>query len=254
LIGLIMPSEDETDVYRSDGYVVPKFQLAESDLDKLQHLALQLVADNPQGRGAIRSPHIAENGSPTVEKQAEWLSISSNPKLLDMIERFIGPDIILWTSTLFYKAPWEGSTPWHRDGCPFLTLAKSDATITAWIAVFDVTRENGALRVIPKSHIYRPTGVPDINDRYTAGPVCLSEAEERTAVDVELKAGQMIIFDVSTVHGSWSNLTSRGRYGYAVRFFPSTSRYNRHSEAALARSRELILVRGQDRAGNICST
>jgi hypothetical protein len=147
----IMLSADETNVYRSDGYLVPKFELSDPDLDKLQQLTLQLVADNPQARGAIRSPHIAESGSGTFESQAEWLNVASNPKLLDMVEQFIGPDIILWTSTLFYKAPWEAATPWHRDGCPFLTLAKSEATITAWIAVFDVTRENGALRVIPIS-------------------------------------------------------------------------------------------------------
>ena len=72
-----------------------------------------------------------------------------------------------------------------------------------------------------------------------------------SAVNIELEAGQMVIFDVSTVHGSWPNLTSKLRAGYAIRFFPASNHFDRSSEAGAARGRELILVRGQDRARNI---
>jgi hypothetical protein len=242
---------DDIESYRRNGYLVPTLRLSGGDLDKLQRLALRFIADNPNAKGGLRGPHLANGiSSQSAESQAGWLSIITRPELLDIIEQLIGPDIILWTSTLFYKPPLEEATPWHRDGCPFLSQTKSEETITAWIAVFDVERENGALRVIPGSHIFQPWHAPDSHDQHRAGSVILSDVEERAAVDVELEAGQLIIFDVSTVHGSWPNRSSRARAGFAVRYFPATSYFDRSSVAGFARGRELILVRGQDRAGN----
>ena len=241
-------SREEIEKYKCNGYLVPKTKLSEVDVDKLQRLTLQLVADNPQARGGIRGPHLADGSSKSFERQAGWLDIATNPKLLDIIEELIGPDIILWASTLLCKSLLEAGTPWHRDGryYPIRPLTN----ITAWIAVFDVLRENAALRFIPGSHVCRPMDADGANEPGTDGRLHLSEKEEGTAVDVELEAGQMVVFDVSTVHGSWPNLSSCERYGYSVRYFPATSLYDRSCATVLARSRELILVRGQNRAGN----
>jgi len=247
-----MLSPDEIDAYQRDGYLVPRLKLCEADVDKLQRFTQQLVADNPQARAAIRRPHLADAaGSQTLERQVDWLNIAKNPKVLDIVEQLIGPDIVLWTSTLFYKAVQEAATPWHRDKCPFLSLSEGEAIITVWIAVFDVLRKDGALRVLPGSHIQGPLDLRSVDDRHIYGRLCLTETDERTAVDVELDAGQMIIFDASTVHGTWPNLSSCERYGYSVRFFPATSYFDRSTTLGLERSRELILVRGEDRAGNI---
>ena len=74
--------------------------------------------------------------------------------------------------------------------------------------------------------------------------------------DEQHEATRKVIFDVYTVHGSRSNLGRRSRAGYAVRFFPSTSTYDHtasddeYKVAGGVAARELILVRGQDRAGN----
>lgn len=235
-------SKEELDAYRRDGFVIPRFKFSDADTDKLQRLTQQLVAQNPQVRGGIRRPHLTDGSCPhSAETSSAWLDIARNPDLLEIIEDLIGPDIVLWTSTLFYKTPLEPSTPWHRDGRYY--PIKPLATITAWIAVFDVVRESAALRMVPGSQISRP--ICDAGE----GGLHLSEAEESAAVDVELDAGQMVVFDVSTIHSSWPNLSYSGRAGYAVRYFPSTSFYDRSCAPGLA-SRELILVRGQDRAGN----
>lgn len=125
-------------------------------------------------------------------------------------------------------------TPWHRDGC-FYPI-KPLATISAWIAVFDVIRENAGLRFIPGSHKcerldHFPAGIhPDVR-------LQLSEVVERTAVDVHLAAGQIVIFDVSTLHGSWPNMNLHDRAGYVARYFPATSRYDRSLVSDLDQSR-----------------
>jgi ectoine hydroxylase-related dioxygenase (phytanoyl-CoA dioxygenase family) len=241
-------SPEELDFYRCYGYLVPRFSLAEADIQNLQHLTVQLIADNPEVRGGVRSPHLFDKSSRNGAAKPNWLDIATHPKLLDILEPLIGNDIILWASTLFYKRPLEDGTPWHRDGryYPIRPLA----TITAWIAVFDTVREDAALRIIPGSHIHRPPDADTVEEPGSDGRLHLSAAEQSNAVDVELAAGQIVIFDVSTIHGSWPNLGTKGRAGYAVRYFPATSHYERGRTGRLARDRELILVRGQDRAQN----
>jgi ectoine hydroxylase-related dioxygenase (phytanoyl-CoA dioxygenase family) len=245
-------SQREIDGYLQHGYLVPNQRLSETDVETLQRLSVQLVASNPRAPEAIRSPHlVAGTASDRRTIEADWFHIASDPNLLDIVEQLIGPDIILWTSTLFYKPPLGAATPWHRDGCPFVDLKNTESAVTAWIAVFDVMRENGALRVIPKSHTSGSVIIGTENERHIAGPVHPCKSDESTAVDLELRAGEMIIFDVSTVHGSLPNYSSCSRYAYAARFLPAARAFDRSSVAGLARSRELILVRGRDVAGNI---
>jgi ectoine hydroxylase-related dioxygenase (phytanoyl-CoA dioxygenase family) len=243
-------SQEEIDFFRRNGYVVPKFRFSETDVAKLQRLTLRLVACNPEVHGGIRRPHLADgSSSKSHEDQAAWLSFATDIPLLDIIAQLIGPNIILWTSALFYKLPFEAATPWHRDG-RFYPI-KPLATITAWIAVFNTEKRNAALRVIPGSHICERFDLYDSDDVGGDGRLFLSEVEESKAVDVHLRAGQALLFDVSTAHSSWPNASFDPRAGYAVRFFPATSVYDRGEAAGLARDRELILVRGQDQAGNI---
>jgi hypothetical protein len=245
-------SQPDIDGYLQRGYLLPNLRLSETHVETLQRLSVQLVAGNPQAQGAIRSPHlVAGTASKGLTIEASWFHIAADPNLLDIVEQLIGPDIILWTSTLFFKPPLGAATPWHRDGCPFVNLENTESAVTAWIAVFDVMRENGALRVIPKSHASGSLSIGSPNERHIAGCVHPRKSDEHTAVDVELRAGEMIIFDVSTVHGSLPNQSSCSRYAYAARFLPAARAFDRTSVAGLARSRELILVRGRDLAGNI---
>ena len=62
--------------------------------------------------------------------------------------QLIGEDIILWGSSLFCKAKKTGNeTPWHQDGeyWPIKPLE----SVTIWLAIDEVTPENGPLQYIP---------------------------------------------------------------------------------------------------------
>ncbi|HVZ17128.1 MAG TPA: phytanoyl-CoA dioxygenase family protein, partial [Terriglobales bacterium] len=205
-------------------------------------------------------PHLVDGkGSQNVVTESGWLDIARHPQILDMMEQLIGSDLVLWTSTLFHKAPEVGpATPWHRDGAfyPINPLA----TTSVWIAVYESALENACLRVIPGSHIPQKLGHHTDGhwrDSKDGGSIAADEIDETKAVDVELQPGQMVIFDVYTVHGSRPNIGKRPRAGYSVRFFPATSHYDHFASdkdykvAGGVRNRELILVRGRDRAGNI---
>lgn len=246
----------EVMAYRRDGFVVPGHRLAGAALARLQRLTAKLIAENPGlVDGPITSPHVPGSGTEGVKGDREWLEVATQPELLDIVEQLIGPDIILWGTTMFYKKPRKGPvTPWHRDGFawPIMPLA----TTSIWIAAYDSKIENGCLRCIPGSHVGQRVGEHDRTRRegqMFAGDLARGEYDESTACDIELEAGQMVVFDVYTVHGARPNQGTMGRAGYALRFMPATSLFDHDYKQDSAEpgfshgTRPLILLRGEDR-------
>ena len=251
-------SDQEIAAYRRDGYIVPRFRLQGAELAKLQSLMKQLVADNPALLDkAIVSPHVPGSGVQGLKAAPGWRDIATHPRILDMMEQIVGPDIILWGTTVFYKRAIEGpATAWHRDGQVW--PIKPLATTTVWIAATESTVENGCLRVIPGSHASGRVGehvFEDRNDLAVRRSLAPTEFDESLARDVELEAGEMVIFDVVTVHGARHNRGSRPRGGYALRFMPATSHFDhdgaeyRDEPGYAHNTRPLLLVRGVDRCG-----
>jgi chlorinating enzyme len=257
-------SDDEIARFHRDGYIVPRYRLDQRDLAELQRLTEKIVADNPDRAGhPMVCPHVPGN-VPELLSPPGWRRFATDPVIVDMVSQLLGEDLILWGTSLFYKQAHKGpSTPWHRDGT---APVKPLITITAWIAVFDSMVDNGCLRCIPGSHQSQQVGkhtTPYFDlqkaaeaDTLAIQSLDMEEFDEDTAVDVELSAGQIVLFDSPyLVHGARSNTGSRPRGGYALRFMPSTSYFD-HAAAinpeVIGRghdSRPLILVRGTDRSG-----
>lgn len=114
---------------------------------------------------------------------------------------------MLWGTTLFYKRALSGpATGWHRDGQVW--PIKPLATTSVWIAATESTARNGCLRMIPGSHAAQRIGehvFEDRKDMIVRRSLARDEFDESTAVDIELEPGQMVMFDVYTVHGATHN-------------------------------------------------
>jgi ectoine hydroxylase-related dioxygenase (phytanoyl-CoA dioxygenase family) len=250
---------DEIAAYQRDGFVVPRWRLPHADLARLQRLTERLCADNPHLVDTpLTCPHVPGSGVQRLKSSPEWLELSTHSGVLDMVEQLLGPDLILWGSNLFYKRPVEGpATPWHRDGAHW--VMRPLVTTSVWIAITDSRLDNGCLRFIPGSHANGEMG-----EHYDAtepglifpGSIRAEEFDETQAVDVEVEAGQMVLFSAYTIHGARANRGTRPRGGYSLRYMPATSRFHhdmavrRDTPGSAQHTRPLILVRGVDRAGN----
>jgi ectoine hydroxylase-related dioxygenase (phytanoyl-CoA dioxygenase family) len=160
---------------------------------------------------------------------------------------------------VFSKPASDGmAIPWHQDGqyWPMRPLA----TVTVWIAVDPATVENGCLRVIPRTH---KGGLLPHESTDEAGlalnqGLTKSAIDEESAVDIKLEAGQISLHHAMVVHGSNANLSSKRRCGYAIRYMPATSHFDRsipptriaNNQVLDFSQRPLWLVRGKDRANN----
>ena len=172
--------------------------------------------------------------------------LATHPRVLDAVEDVLGPDILVWTVSIFPKYPRDpGYISWHQDGT-YWGLDSTRVT-TAWIALTDSTVDNGCMRVVPGSHRrpilpHRDTYAAD--NRLSRGQEIEVEVDERDAVDVVLRAGEMSLHHVNIIHGSNPNPSDGSRIGFAPRFTtPETRQIDGEPLTA-------VLARGRDRSGH----
>ena len=253
-------TKNEIRSYTRNGFVVPKFRLDNSDLEKLQNATLELMQTYPHiPTEGLVSPHIFYAGSNRPDIHSKFLEICKLTPLLDIVDQLIGRDIIVWGSRIFSKAPQTGrATPWHQDGeyWPIRPLA----TATVWIAIDESNEHNGCLNILTGSNRAK-TLLPH---RSLSGKGAALDKEikpelikSKDVVSVPLQPGQMVIFDVFTAHGASPNLSNQRRAGFAIRYMPGTSIFDRNMKVGSGQDdvqtdlsqRALFLVRGEDKTG-----
>lgn len=170
--------------------------------------------------------------------------ICMNPQILNYVEDLIGPDFYMWASSFFIKDPHSPETvAWHQDSF-YWPLTPPDSC-TVWLAFSDSEEENGAMRVIPKSHrggIIQHTSDADANSVLTL-KCDTAEYTDDTAVFMNLKAGQISIHDDKIIHGSLGNNSPRPRIGFTIRY----SKTNVKCDLAVNPNFKTYHCRGVDR-------
>jgi non-heme Fe2+,alpha-ketoglutarate-dependent halogenase len=173
-----------------------------------------------------------------------WLNeLIRHPRILDAVEDLIGPDILCWSTGFFTKNARDPSyVSWHQDST-YWGLEPPDI-VTAWVAFSDSVVANGAMRVIPGSHrkeqlAHRDTFAPD--NLLSRGQEISVEVDEREAVALELRAGEMSLHHVRLIHGSDPNPSDTRRIGFAIRYIPTYVRQ------VVGGTDSATLVRGEDR-------
>ena len=251
---------EETARYRSEGYVVPAWQLPAARTAQMREALDELLRRNPGVRPEkLVSAHVDGDNGEGVRGVADFLNLARDPEVIELVSGVLGEDLILWGCHVFCKLPAEGyETPWHQDGhyWPIRPLA----TCTVWVALEPSLRSNGCLRVVPGSHaaqtlhphLHEDRTDLTLNQRLAAGAF-----DEADAVDIELQPGQMSLHDVYMIHGANANRSPQRRTGVALRYMPSTSLFDRGLRPVDGQSgvpvnfahRPLWLVRGVDRHG-----
>lgn len=171
-----------------------------------------------------------------------WLNeLVRNERILDVVEDLYGPDLLCWTSNFFIK---EGCDPafvsWHQDST-YWGLSRPDV-VTAWVALSESNLANGAMEVIPGSHLMDQIAHRDTyseNNLLTRGQEVAVEVDQAQAKVVALQPGEMSLHHVRIIHGSAPNTSPDRRIGFAIRYIPTSVRQINGADSA-------TLVRGKD--------
>ena len=246
--------------YRELGYVVPGFRLPPGRVAAMRDALDALIRDNPGVRPEkLVSAHVEGDNGEGVRGSRAFLDLAMDPEIVELVSGVVGDDVILWGCHVFCKPAGQGfETPWHQDGhyWPIRPLANC----TVWVALEESSRENGCLRVIPRSHIgetLHPHLHEDRDDLTLNQRMAAGSFDEGEAVDLELEPGQMSMHDVYMIHGAKANTSDRRRTGVALRYMPASSVFERDLRPADGQTglavdfarRPLWLLRGSDRSG-----
>jgi hypothetical protein len=175
-----------------------------------------------------------------------WLDeIVRMPAILDAVGDILGPDIMVYSTSFFTKEAHDPAyVSWHQDA-HYWGLSSGDV-VTAWVAFTDSDTENGAMRVVPGTHLVDFPHVDTFaeNNMLSRGQEVAVDLGDRPFVELCLEPGEFSLHHVGIVHGSEPNRSDRRRIGFAIRYMAP------HVKQTIAAVDGAGLVRGTDRFNN----
>jgi ectoine hydroxylase-related dioxygenase (phytanoyl-CoA dioxygenase family) len=136
-----------------------------------------------------------------------------SPAVVGPARQLLGGGVRFMQDQLFCKPPSRGGVvAWHQD-YSYWTFAQPMGHVTCWIALDDVSMENGSLCYIPGSHRWGLLPITGLTGEMGAIEGVLS-ARQRAAfrpVALELKRGEASFHHPLLVHGSHDNTSARPR-------------------------------------------
>lgn len=154
-----------------------------------------------------------------------WVRLAADERLLDVAQLFLGPDIALFASHYICKPPKTGlPVLWHQDGSYW--PLEPMKVVTLWLALTDVTPENGCMRVIPRTHTMELSEVVERTDHENVLGSGMDDSvvEGYDSVDIVLRPGDVEIHHPNIIHGSLGNESDHWRMGLTLRYIPATTR------------------------------
>ena len=173
------------------------------------------------------------------------LELATHPRVLDVVEALIGPDVLVYNVTYIVKEPSsDAHVSWHQD----LTYwgFDGDAQVSMWLALSPATAESGCMRMVPGSHVhgrYEHELDDDPTNVLFQGQTVRGVAEDK-AVLCPLEAGQASFHHGWTLHASMPNWSQDRRVGLNVQYIAPSMRQTKHDRDSA------MLVRGEDRFGH----
>ncbi|MDE5446766.1 phytanoyl-CoA dioxygenase [Bradyrhizobium sp. CSA207] len=225
----------QIEAYRKDGYVAPIRVISTERAAAIR----QRIEEFERSHGAPLSA--------TIRKRPHLLFTCLNElmreeRILDAVEDLYGENLLVWSSDLFIKEPADPAyVSWHQDST-YWGLSSPDV-VTAWVAISESDKSNGALEVVPGTHLkdqlpHRDTFAED--NMLSRGQEVAVEVDPNSSVMLELEPGEMSLHHVRLVHGSAPNGSkTQRRIGCAIRYIPTYVRQ-------LDRQNPASLVRGDD--------
>ena len=238
-------SESEVQQLHEAGYLGPLTAFGEEEMARIRsRLDREVLATPGPSRGnSLSMRHL--------DKRVVH-DLVTHPAIVGRIQGILGPHLLLWACTLWLKEPGGKEIPWHQDQnyWPIEPIIN----ITAWIAVDEVTEENGCLQLIPGSHRSVVPHIATTEGKWfneEADPKYSSTRRVDTSKAIKLSArpGQFVLFNEKTLHYSEANRSDRRRFAMGPRF---TIPIVRIDHGRLFPGHAAILVSGEDYMGFNC--
>ncbi|HVY15189.1 MAG TPA: phytanoyl-CoA dioxygenase family protein [Rhodopila sp.] len=237
-------TEDAVRHYKEEGFHFPERVMSAED-------ALWYRREVERTCSASANPAEARKGTISYRVKPyllfEWAAeLVRHPRVLDAVEDLIGPDILVFHTTMWWKTPGSSNrVPWHQDGTYF-GLAPFEH-VTAWVALSPSNLETGCVRIVPRTHgdgQLPHADVPDPDLMLSRGQTVVLNVDESKAVPVILSPGEISLHHTMAIHASDPNTGTDDRIGIGISYIPAHVRHVGPTRLTAS------LVRGEDRYGH----
>ncbi len=211
-----MLTKSQRTFYQNNGYVQIEGLFSEGEVANYRghYMRLRLAGSyetddagvNPQSNDPLKK-------FPRMLQMHRWdetsLQYLLEPRIRTVLNGLLGRDPYAVQTMIYFKPAGARGQALHQDN--YYLRVQPGTCIAAWLALDDCDEENGCMQVVPGSHDW-PILCPvkaDITQSFTDITVPIPEG---TPVEPAImKAGDVLFFNGSIVHGSFPN-TSADRF------------------------------------------
>lgn len=208
------------DRYRNDGYVVVPgvFSLEEVARLRDHYMDLRRRGSYPGDFGGV-DPASSDplKRFPRMIHMHRWDETSLrwmlDPRLGACMAGLLGREPHAVQTMLYFKPPGARGQALHQD--QFYLRVQPGTCMAAWLALDDCDEENGCMRVVPRSHELPVLCTEKADTTVSFTDVTVPVPEEFPVLPVLMRAGDVLFFNGSVIHGSYPN-TSADRFRRAL--------------------------------------
>lgn len=246
---MMLPSLTDAQLaqFARDGFLAIRGLLAADEIAEIRETFMREAADGPVPglsdlpRGAIggldplsrypRMMHPHKHADRAVGRVA--MRYMLDPRLRPILAGLFGEEPLACQSMFYFKPPGARGQDLHQDN--FYLQVKPGTCMAAWIAVDDADEGNGGMMCVPET-ARLDIACPERSDpalsfttEHVAPPAGLAPEMQ------ELKAGDVLFFNGSVIHGSSPNTsTDRFRRSLIFHYVPASTAEISHWYEALS--------------------
>jgi hypothetical protein len=206
---------EEMEKLHAEGYFVREHFFAPHELDEIERVADGAVAyynENPRDAQDMYSIVSRKDGIIFVNQFMDesgaadaMLSFSLQPRIAEFARSVAGPRAAHHCYQLVYKYPqFRNPFPWHQD---HIHTPSNRPFYNMWIALSDMSVENGCLRVLPG------VGLDTVLEYHDTpyGKSCWPLDHPDQGVPMEMRRGSIFMITSHTLHSSGGNYSDNLR-------------------------------------------
>lgn len=232
---------EQIESYRENGFIIIDDFLNSEELENWRNSVMEAVEDRKGQKLPGKDLMVGEDDGINVDADYFknvfdqllnlWQTNDKVKKLMlderigKLAAELSGADgIRIWHDQALIKRPWANPTSWHLD-TPFWSFSHRKA-LSIWVALDDVTLENGCLFFIPGSYKETRFETPPIGKNLGNIFNSYPQFYHSKTVPSVIKAGSCSFHNGLTIHGAHANMTSGYRRAMTCAYMPDGSTFN----------------------------
>ncbi len=213
---------DQLEQFRTEGYFVLERAVSDEHLELLRGGAQFSIdkidaAMDEAGTDSLGINHRGKRyfSNMIYQDRPELRQFLFSDLMAEICRKTLGPEAYLfWEQYVIKAGDPQTAFAWHQDSG--YVHEDHDPYLTCWIALDDVTEENGSVHLLPYSRSGIRSYIKHIQDPALNDMVCYFGSDP--GIPMTAPAGSVVVFSSVVIHRSGPNLTGKSRRVYIAQY------------------------------------